>query len=160
MDDLLYTLFVIAWIAYGIYKGVKKNNQPKKNPVSQPEPIEETPKKPISESRIQSIFDEVFDISAVENDEIGHPYAEEKVEKTPQKTPIYENYVENEVLDSYKGSDNISSVFKENSDENNGVDESNKIFDNQVEEENDKEQNTVFDLRQAIIHQVILERPY
>lgn len=160
MDDLLYTLFVVAWIAYGIYKAVKKNDHPKKKTVSQTNLNQQTPEKSKFGSQFESVFDKVFDISALENDEIGHPYSQEQVEKTPQETPVYEKYAEKEVLDSYKGSDNITSVFEPEFDDIADDKQSNKIFDNQMEEEDDKEQNTVFDLRQAIIHQVILERPY
>jgi len=160
MDDLLYTLFVVAWIAYGIYKGVKKNNQPKKQTVPQNNPKQKSPAKSKVESRFESIFDEVFDISASENDEIGHPYSHEQVEKPMQKAPVYEKYAEKEVLDSYKGSDNITSVFEQESDDVANADQSDKIFDNQTEGGDGHENNTVFDLRQAVIHQVILERPY
>lgn len=160
MDDLLYTLFVVAWIAYGIYKGVKKDNKSKKRVVPQPEPIQNFPKKSKVESRIESIFDEVFDISADRNDEMSHPYADEYPEKSTQKASVYENYAEKEVLDSYKGSDNITSVFEDDNEGDLDVDKSDNIFDNQMEGDDDEKINTVFDLRQAIIHQVILERPY
>ena len=160
MDDLLYTLFIVAWIAYGIYKGVKKNDKAKNKTI----PAQERHVKTQNESKVgkafESIFDEVFDLSSSENDKISHPYTNEKVEKEPEKAPIYENYAGKEVLDSYKGTDHISSVFEDDSE---GLDErkkSNKIFDTQAEVDDDNEKNTVFDLRQAVIHQIILQRPY
>lgn len=160
MDDLLYTLFVIAWIAYGIYKGVKKNDKAKKKTI----PAQEVAKSPQRESKfestIESVFNEVFDLPSDKNDKIKHPYAEDIVEKQPEKAPIYEKYAGNDVLDSYKGSDNVKSVFDKDSAASDTGKISNKNFDNQMEEDADEEKNTVFDLRQAIIHQVILERPY
>lgn len=160
MDDLLYTLFIVAWIAYGIYKGVKKNNQPKKNAIPVKERTDEPQKETKVESAIESIFGEVFDLPSAKSDKISHPYFEETVEKQSENVPLYENYAGNEVLDSYKGSDNVTSVFEDESNAPDIMEDSNKIFDNQMEEVDSPEKNTVFDLRQAVIHQVILQRPY
>ncbi len=160
MDDLLYTVFVIAWIAYGIYKGVKKSKTSEKKPI----PITDDPTKQQKStdvsSTFESVFNKVFDLSDPGNDKIEHPYQTEQTQKAPKNQPVYENYLGNDVLDSYEGSDSVISVFEHNSYEDNDEEESDKIFDNQVEEDVSEEKNTVFDLRQAIIHQVILERPY
>lgn len=160
MDDLLYALFVVAWIAYGIYKGVKKNDQAKKKTIPAQEANDDHPEQSKVESAIESVFNEVFDLPPSKNDKISHFNFEENIEKQAEKAPLYENYARNEVLDSYKGTDNVISVFEEESNDPGIGGDSNKIFDNQVEELNDDERNTVFDLRQAVIHQVILQRPY
>jgi hypothetical protein len=160
MDDLLYTVFIIAWIAYGIYKGVRKSNTPPKKTIPLSDESNDQEKRNKVSSTFESIFNEVFDLPESGNDKISHPYGEEQAQKEPKTQPVYENYLGNDVLDSYKGSDSVTSVFEHNSYEDIDEEESDKIFDNQVEEETSDEKNTVFDLRQAIIHQVILERPY
>lgn len=160
MDDFLYTLFVIAWIAYGIYKGVKKSKPADKRSKSDLSRSNQEKSSKKLNTTFESVFSEVFDIPLAEDDKMSHPYAFDHSEKIQEKQPVYENYATNDVLDSYKGSDNVSSVFEvENSDDTED-ENSNKIFDNQMEEEGVKDEKPIFDLRQAIIHQVILERKY
>lgn len=160
MDDLLYTVFIIAWIAYGIYKGVKNNKTPKKNSIPVADNFQEQEKSSKVSSTFESVFNQVFDLSDPENDKINHLFEKEQVKKEPQSHSVYENYLKNDVLDSYKRTDAETSVFEHNYNDVEEAEESDKIYDNQLEEEGSDEKNTVFDLRQAVIHQVILERPY
>lgn len=159
MDDLLYTLLVLGWIAFGIYKGIKKNKivaakiSPEINTDSNPNTVKKA-------SPLSAIFSEVFDLSKDEHDEMDHPYQSAEAPKTPEKPVYSENHLKVDRLDSYSGSDAISSVFEEENTENESSYESSEITDYQHEEGVDIREERVIDLRQAIIHQVILERPY
>ena len=159
MDDLLYTFFVIAWIAYGIYKAVKKNKPQREKPISVQSASEVKNESKIS-STIESIFDEVFDLSDSKNDKTDHPYERNIASKSAERADSYANHLGEDLLDSYKGSDNVNSVFRKHEEPSAITDSIDKSFDNQSEEEGVEDKNTLFDLRQAVIHQVILERPY
>ena len=159
MDDLLYTLLVFGWIAYGIYKGIKKNKSSSKKSSPQINPN----LKPSSDKKaspLSAIFNEVFDLPNEEYDKIEHPYQTEETPKTPEKPVYSENHARENRLDSYSGSDAISSVFKNKNHLEEFVEESDEITDYQYEESDGIHDESTFDLRQAIIHQVILDRPY
>ena len=159
MDDLLYTLLVFGWIAFGIYKGIKKN----KATTAKTSPINDQDLNPSSDKKaspLSAIFSEVFDLSNDEHDEIDHPYQAVETPKTPEKPVYSENHLNVNRLDSYSGSDAVSSVFEDENQSEESFYESDEISDYQHETASDKHEEQVIDLRQAIIHQVILERPY
>lgn len=150
---------IIAWVGYGIYKGLTKNKKkPSQNQI--PNSPDLANKNPKVSSAIDGILSEFFSIPTQENDKISHPYTSEKEEKIASNPNIYENYLKEEALDSYSGTDSITSVFEDEMQDEIMNQETNKDFDYQSEEVSDDDGNTVFDLRQAVIHQVILERPY
>jgi len=159
MEDILYTLLAFGWIAYGIYRGIQKNKKstPEKQVV---EPKIEKEQKQQRTSALGAVFGELFDLPHDEHDKTGHPYQNEILEKSPKSKPVSEFYLEEEGLDSYSGSDSVSSVFKEKPVQNTDRITANKDVDSQYEEEGNDEEDEVLDLRQAIIHQVILDRPY
>lgn len=159
MDDLLYTLLVFGWIAYGIYKAVKKN----KGNATKTSPEINTDSNPSSDrkaSPLSAIFSEVFDLPKDEHDEIVHPYQTVEAPKTPEKPVYSENHLKEDRLDSYSGSDAISSVFEHENQSDDSFYESDEISEYQHETGSDIHEERIVDLRQAIIHQVILERPY
>ena len=159
MDDLLYTILVIGWIAYGIYKAVKKN----KSNAIKTSPEINTDSNPGSDKKaspLSAIFSEVFDLPNEEHDEIGHPYQSAESPKTPEKPVYSENHLKVDRLDSYSGSDSISSVFEHKNQPNAFSHNANEISDYQHGASDDEQEEREVDLRQAIIHQVILERPY
>jgi hypothetical protein len=161
MDDLLYTLFIVAWIAYGIYKGVKKNNTAKKStprPAFQTENTKQTESK--SQSKIESILNEVFDVSESQNDKIEQSYFENEPKSEPDFEETARDFAQKEVLDSYSGSDRVRSAFDSNDKKQQSSAYNYKYVDNQTEEELLTEEDMEFDLREAIIQQAILERPY
>ena len=159
MEDWLYTLMIIAWVGYGIYKGVTKNKKKPSQNQAQRSP-QLAPEKSKVSSTIDGILSEFFSLPEQENDKIPHPYTVEKEEKIVANPNIYENYLKDEALDSYSGTDRITSVFEDEQQDEIMDPETNKDFDYQSEEGNSLGEHTVFDLRQAVIHQVILERPY
>lgn len=159
MDDLLYTLLVIGWIAYGIYKGVKKNKSKATKIALEIDP-DLNPSSDKKASPLSAIFSEVFDLAHDEHDEISHPYQPVEAPKTPEKPVYSENHLKVNRLDSYSGSDAISSIFEDENQPDNSFYESDEISEYQHEADTDIHEESVVDLRQAIIHQVILERPY
>lgn len=159
MDDLLYTVLVFAWIAYGIYKGIQKNKKAKVERT----PISDTKtQSPPSEkaSALSAVFSEIFDLPKDEYDEMQHPYQEEEAQKMPEKASNYENHLSEPRLDSYSGTDSVKSVFKEEKDLEMESFEDDEISEYQYEAGDEEESQVVLDLKQAIVHQVILERPY
>lgn len=159
MEDWLYTLLVFGWIAFGIYKGIKKNkpSSAKTKPDIYSDSDTSSDKKA---SPLSAIFNEVFDLSNGEHDEIAHPYQAVETPKTPEKPVYSENHLNVNRLDSYSGTDSFSSVFEAEKSKEELSFESDEISDFQHETGDDIESEEALDLRQAIIHQVILERPY
>jgi len=159
MDDIIYTLLVFGWIAFGIYKGIKKNKttSARTSPEINPDSNHNSGKKA---SPLSAIFSEVFDLANDEHDEIELPYQTVETPKTPEKPVYSENHLKVNRLDSYSGSDAISSVFEEEKSSEDSSYESDEISDFQHETGPNIEGEMTIDLRQAIIHQVILERPY
>lgn len=159
MEDILYTLLAIGWIAYGIYRGIQKNKKssPKKQVV---EPYIQEEEKQEKSSALKAVFGELFDLPQDEHDKMKQAYQEEILGKNPKSTPVSEIHLETEALDSYSGTDSISSVFNDQKPSDTGRIIANKDVDSQYEEDGIDDNEEGFDLRQAIIHQVILDRPY
>lgn len=159
MEDWLYTLLVFGWIAFGIYKGIKKNKTTpaKTSPEINPDLDTSSDKKA---SPLSAIFNEVFDLANEEHDEIAHPYQAVETPKTPEKPAYSENHLKVNRLDSYSGTDAFSSVFEAKKSDEESSFESDEISDFQHETGSEIDDEVTVDLRQAIIHQVILERPY
>jgi len=160
MEDILYTLLAFGWIAYGIYKGIQKN----KKTSSQNQVRNQSAQEPVQESKkasaLDAVFGELFDLPKVENDEMRHPYQEKVLKKNPKSQTVSEIHLEEQRLDSYSGSDSVSSVFEGDLQEDSGRIIANKEVDSQYEEEGDEHEENAIDLRQAVIHQIILDRPY
>jgi|GEM_PF-3643575 len=172
MDDFIYTLLIFAWIAYGVYSAVKKNkakNAPA-NPTktSAPRPAE----------NIEEVLKTFFDGNSTR--EVQHPY----YSNVPKEEPLeivedfeessYEDFPVSELdvvppkeaaleevmpnLDTYSGSDNVDLATVDSSEEDEDSIEKSAITD-AVEDDSENEK-VRFDLRQAIIAQTLLERPY
>ena len=159
MEDLLYTLLVVGWIAFGIYKGIQKNKKgsPQKKVMASAN-LEQ--KKVQKTSALEAVFGELFDLPQEKYDKMSTHYELEDMEESPKSKPVSEIHLEKEALDSYSGTDSISSVFKDSASNDAHRIVANKDVDSQYEEEGIEDEDQVVDLRQAIIHQVILDRPY
>ena len=64
------------------------------------------------------------------------------------------------MLDSYRGTDNVQSVFKEEKTDKESPQKQLEDVGNQAKDLGVNDSPSGVDLRQAIIHQAILERPY
>ncbi|NOR86399.1 MAG: hypothetical protein GQ527_02195 [Bacteroidales bacterium] len=157
MEDIIYTLLVIGWIVYGVIKASSKKRK-KEHAVDAP--ISPQKENDDLSSRVNELFGDVFQLPQEKESEILHPYAVENVENTYEIDEEVEEIEVEKKLDSYSGSDNVSSVFVGET-EPAAVppltDES--VGDQSEDRDNDPELESI-DLRQAVIHQVILERPY
>ena len=161
MEDYIYTLLVIGWIVFGIVKAANK----KKNKLSENSEnsysIDRNDQKPSEKTSVVSeVLSNIFANDILKEDEISHPYNSHVSDNVQEKE---ENPWKEELepaLDSYTGSDNITSVFAVQNEENVMTANIDEAVDSQSEEEDDELSSEPFDLRQAIIHQVILERPY
>lgn len=160
MDDLIYTLLVIGWIAFGIYTKVKKSNNKaaSTNRAQSPKPTK----------TIDSVFESLFPTAATTIPD-PHPYNPSNLYEEPVKEEDFayeemdyldqvpDENVESK-LDTYSGTDNVqfstSTIKTMDMDE---IKTSTIDAENEVEIESDAE---LFDLRQGIIARAILERPY
>lgn len=167
MDDLIYTLLVIGWIAYGIFSAVKKNKAKAKNSSATQAPVQD-------KSTVETVFESLFQENTQTYSEVNSPYYESGVEEenTDSESDYYtdeaEEYEETDYLDTvpeksteskidtYSGTDNIDSSF--HSDEEEDEIKQSAITGDGLSGEN--EDLADFDLRQGIIAQAVLDRPY
>ena len=164
MDDIIYTLLIVAWVAYGIFSAVKKNKAKGEIPTAQA--------KPQSKDTVESLLESLFEVSSPNPLVTHHPYS--PIEYVDENQPIEEEeYRESDYLDvlpemsteskidTYSGTDNIQpAIVDDDVDEELEYDEiKNSAIDNATLEDDESVLFT-FDLRQAVISQVILERPY
>lgn len=173
MDDLIYGLLVVAWVVYGIYSASKKNKaKGSQQPTSRPATSQ-------SKDTIEAVFESFFQGSSPNPLATPHPYSQpEYVEESPdyenldsyQDQNMVERYEESDYLDvvpepfieskidTYSGTDNVQqAIVVDQEDENDTI--KNSAIDH-VDLANEEEESVVFDLRQGILAQAILERPY
>ncbi len=169
MDDLIYILLFIGWIAYGIFSAVKKNKA-KANSTSASQ-VTSTE----SKSSVETVLESLFQENSQNYSEVNSPYYKtapvDASEETDNYEDEYEEYGEYEEpdyldtvpeatveseIDTYSGTDNVESslVLEEEMDE---IQLSAIKGDGLSNEDDDL---IDFDLRQAVIAQTVLERPY
>lgn len=151
MDDLIYILVGIAWVAYSIYSArqKKKMKEERERTVPQAEPAYE-PEPATSPTR--SIFEEIFKEAGLEEfdnelEEIVKPVAA-KIPATPQYFTYEDTNVEIKAAEDLiiKEAPAFSEHF---------------IAENvPYHEMKEKTHSNIFDLRKAVIYSAILERPY
>lgn len=158
MEDLIYGLLIVGWLAYGIYSATKKNKAAK-NIASAKNQNSSQPKDVLG-----TLFDSFFQESNSNSYATPHPYvnSEIKMDRTEDEDDAYSFEKEEEntdyldvvpepetesKVDTYSGTDNDqpSTLIKE-------IEKIAVDVEIATEEE--------FDLRQGIIAQAILERPY
>lgn len=150
MDDLIYILMLVGWVAYSIYnaKQKKKQKELQNRPASEPQPEYESaqPQKPQ-----RSIFEEVFgegqfdDFEETVEEEIPH------VEEI-KKTPAEHTYNKAEPMEAPAREEYMTASQLINNRENELVDID--LIDKPITSRN------YFNLRKAVIYSAILERPY
>jgi len=150
MDNLIVILLMLAWVAYSFYTANQKKKQKElqRKPDLQPKPVAE----PLPETKPQrSIFEEIF-----RDDELEDPKEQE-----PEYIPEYLEPAKEAKIFSYEDPETWD--IKEKLAMKTGL----RIYS----ETEPKEPKPVlairsathieaFDLRKAIIYNVILERPY
>lgn len=151
MDDLIYILVGVAWVAYSIYSAQqkKKLKEERERTVPQAEPAYE-PEPNTSPSR--SIFEEIFKEAGLEelNDEI-----EETIKPVAAQIPAQPRYFTYEDTNvEIKAADELLQkefpAFSEHF-----------VAENMpYSEMKEKTHSNIFDLRKAVIYSAILERPY
>jgi len=159
MEDSIYALLVIGWIVFGVIKAVSKNknNKPKTN---HHRPTDATNTQQNQKSPTEDFLNTLFSSYMTKEGENEHPYTSSIDDVVVEKAINPMNITTGEKLDSYQGSDNINSVFKHKNEISQRASNSDEEFDNQSSDNDDSQSQTEFNLREAIIHQVILERPY
>lgn len=161
MGDYIYYILVIGWVVYGIIKATSKNNAKKEIESSRPKytpNVSSTFDKNISS--FERLFKDFLPPNTLQEDEMPHPYGAPKHEIIDDFDDYSEKYAVAEKLDSYAGSDNISSVFEQKGILKSKQDHVVQDIENQLTSDMDDNDDEAFDLRQAIIYQVILQRPY
>ena len=163
MDDLIYTLLFIGWIVYGIYSAVKKNKAKANSvPASQVTSTE-------NKSTVETVFENLFQEKNQYYDKVDSPYYASDVVEESEDSIDYQDEIEEyeeldyldtipeptveSKIDTYSGTDNAKSSLVPEEE----MDEIQKSALDYDEKSTDK---SSFDLRQAIVAQAILERPY
>ena len=160
MDELIYTLLFIGWIAYGIFSAVKKNKAKANSSSATQAPSE-------AKSKVESVFESLFQENSQNYSEVNSPYyksapvdASEEPAHYEDEYNEYEEYEEPDYLDTVPEKSTVSKI-----DTYSGTDSavSSLLVDQEEDElEGDElaDEKDDFDLRQAIIAQAVLDRPY
>lgn len=129
MDDILYILIGIGWVAFGLYKNYQKQVKAQKSKVL-------IPKVEKQETSVKDIFEQLF------------PFEELTSNESESQEKIFEEFESLEEIEVSKKQDVIDT----------------KKFELKKESKEiiAEKQNIVadFDLRKAVIYNVILERRY
>jgi hypothetical protein len=151
MEDLIYILGGIAWVAYSIYNArqKKKLKEERERTVHQAEPAYE-PEPATSPTR--SIFEEILKETGFEDtdDEI-----EEYVQPVPAAIPANPQYF------TYEDTEMEIKAAEEHYKKEVPAFMEHMIAENlPYHEMKEKTHSNIFDLRKAVIYSAILERPY
>ncbi|MBN2237489.1 MAG: hypothetical protein JW729_08005 [Bacteroidales bacterium] len=160
MEDFIYPLLIFAWVAYGIYSAAKKSKA--KNLA------QSLPNKP-KENPIESLLETFIQGNTSYKAPVPHPYIEEleeEYEEWIEKNTAFESselYLDivpetrlESTVDTYSGSDNVESALNDAALAD--AVEMNRLYGSKEETEDEAEFE--FDLRQAVISQILLDRPY
>ncbi|MDA3905431.1 MAG: hypothetical protein PF484_05075 [Bacteroidales bacterium] len=166
MDDIIYGLLIVAWVAYGIYSAAKKNKAKSNSPTAS------TPASKQQKNPLESVFESLFQRSSPDPLATSQPYSQsdysderidyenyvDKVEEDEDNDyldPVPEPVLESNI-DTYSGTDNVQQAIVID-------DEFNEIKNSAIDSNNltlNDAESYAFDLRQGIIAQAILDRPY
>ncbi|MBN1650557.1 MAG: hypothetical protein JW857_04460 [Bacteroidales bacterium] len=156
MEDLIYGLLIVGWLAYGIYAASKKSKANSTKPQRQ----NTSPQKDV----LGTLFDSFFQENNTNPYNTTHPYTRSanKEELNDEEPETYTYAAEQEntdyldkvpepetesKVDTYSGTDNVEPVTILRETE-------------KKDSDSDEEAEETFDLRQGIIAQAVLERPY
>jgi hypothetical protein len=148
MDELIYILVLVAWVAYSIFnakqKKKQKEQQAKSAPKPQPQYETAEPQKP-KRSVLEDLFGEEFFEELQVEEEVS--YKKEVPVKEPALTSYQPQAPEKPDEEVYKSASQLIREMKDEEMESITV---------------DGDENPVkgFDLRKAVIYSTILERPY
>ncbi|OYT17299.1 MAG: hypothetical protein B7C24_03315 [Bacteroidetes bacterium 4572_77] len=162
MGDYIYTLLIIGWIIFGIVKATSKNkkvpNVAKKAGHIYTAPQQE--KQRNTTSALEELLEGFLGGEIPKNDkkEISQLEFEQEIAADSLQIPSENNL--NSSLDSYSGTDNVQSVFVAEDQEPSSLSKPEESIDIQQTETQEEEEYNHIDLRQAIIYQAVLERPY
>jgi hypothetical protein len=152
MDDLLYIAFLVAWVAFGIYK----NSQKAKNKANTTKTVH-TPE--IQESGRPSVFEEILTGNKNVDDILDDFLKDRETPQNPsyQPEPIADEQVvfkQAFTKPKYSSTPNISKAFEE------GQAQTKPVVSLSFENEQDTGLSNDFDLRTAVVYAAILDRPY
>jgi hypothetical protein len=150
VEDLIYILIGVVWIAFSIYKGMQKKKQQTPPPDDVDYDYEPEPEPEKKKTAFESFLDEIL----VEEEPVPYkPVEYEPVsESTPETKPTekifsYDDYYEEsnvqEGFEVYKGADTQSTIKKQ-----------------PLSTSHKKRRKPHFNLRKAVIYSEILKRPY
>jgi len=150
MDDLIYILMLVAWVAYSIYnaKQKKKQKELQNRPAAEPQPAYEPAQ---TQKPQRSIFEDVFGEGQFEE------FEETEEEKVPhaeeiRKVPAEYTYYKPKPMEVVEKDEYITASQLISNRENTLVDLD--LIDKPITYGN------YFNLRKAVIYSAILERPY
>ena len=149
MDELIYILVLVAWVAYSIFnakqKKKQKEQQAKSAPKPQPQYETSEPQKP-KPSVLEDLFGEEF-FEELPDDEEEISYKEAVPAKEPVVTSYQPQASEKSYEERYKTASQLIQEMKDEEMET-------------IMEAGDEMPEKDFDLRKAVIYSTILERPY
>lgn len=152
MDELLYIAFLVAWVAFGIYK----NSQKAKNKANTPNAMDMPVTQPTGK---RSVFEEILtgnkDVEDILDDFLKGPKTTQQ--PNPQLDPVSKEQVvfkQAFTKPKYSSTPNISNAFEE------GQAQTKPVAVLKIENELDTGLSTGFDLRTAVVYSAILDRPY
>lgn len=149
LEDFIYIIFGIIWIAYSIYRGTQKSKQNSKS-VKQSE--NEEVKKP--KTAFKSFFEEIL-----EDEEKPLPFDEQKVNVSPFKPRVFEEPAEKELF-SYDESYKESNFEEETGVYNTNTDVEDKTGSQKSAKPTKNQRKPYIDLRKAVVYSEILNRRY
>lgn len=152
MDDLIYILMLVAWVAYSIYNAKQKKKQKELQNRPAAEPQHEHEFEPDQTQKPQrSIFDEVFGEGQFEDFEETMEEVVPHVEEI-RKVPAEYAYYKPEPVEEMEKEEYITASQLISNRENTLVDLD--LIDKPITYGN------YFNLRKAVIYSAILERPH
>lgn len=152
MDNLLYIAFLVAWVAFGIYK----NSQKAKNKANTSKKLDFPETQP---SGKRSVFEEILagnkDVDEILDDFLKGTEPTQKPSPQPD-LGSKEQLVFKQAFTKpkYSSTPNISKAFEE------GQAQTKAVVTLSNENERDTGLSNDFDLRTAVVYAAILDRPY
>lgn len=148
MDDFIYVLLFIGWIAYSIFSAIQKNKQKELRKKSSPEPYPAS-EESVPENPARKVLEEIF----------GEDHFEES-EETFEPEPVYEEVERRPTVQMRDEIDqNRSRMILTHFSTDKTWDKPD-AGEQPVEAETLVSQKEKFDLRNAVIYAAILQRPY
>ena len=154
MDDILYIVFLVAWVAFGFYKSSQKAKRKSVGIPAEPAAVPQS-------GGIGSMFEEILSSNKGVDDLLGEflggktsASPEMVTAAVPYNTPVPESSGKSFTEKRYSKTPYTSKAFEEGQSTTTGIVTLNDVNQDDTSHELD------FDLRRAVIYASIIDRPY